>query len=474
VELELRDFISIIWRRIWLLVTMITLSLGVSGIFSYFILQPEYETFATLLVGKPDNYQGETAYSNLVLNEKLVRTYGEIAKSKSVISTVINNLKLSTTYESLQQKINIAIVTDTEIIRIEVVDKDPVQAVIIANEFSNVLIERIQELMKIDNIQIIDQADIPNKPVKPRPVLNMAIAVSLASLAGLIIVFLLEYLYNKIKTSADIEKYLGLQVIGTVPKEQVVENPGRYNLKEIILSNNPKSIVLESFRTIRTNLQFKNSSKSIKSILVTSSKSSEGKSYVVANLAFTIALTNKRILLIDTDLRQPTIQKHYQLLNYYGVTNILNEELDYRELVVSTGIGKLDILPTGPIPLNPSEILASIKMKKFLEDVQQDYDIILLDSPPVGLVTDASIIASMVDSVILVCASDETKIEDAKKSHKLLKNVNANILGVVLNKVKAYPKDYYNYQSYNSSTDNKHEDHMEAANYFKEQEGNDD
>jgi len=113
-------------------------------------------------------------------------------------------------------------------------------------------------------------------------------------------------------------------------------------------------------------------------------------------------------------------------------------------------------------------------MKKFLEDVQQDYDIILLDSPPVGLVTDASIIASMVDSVILVCASDETKIEDAKKSHKLLKNVNANILGVVLNKVKAYPKDYYNYQSYNSSTDNKHEDHMEAANYFKEQEGNDD
>lgn len=217
----------------------------------------------------------------------------------------------------------------------------------------------------------------------------------------------------------------------------------------IITYENPKSPVSEAYRTLRTNIQFSNIDKNIKSIVMTSTGPGEGKSTTSANLAVTMAQNNKKVLLIDCDFRKPRVHKYFGISNSKGVTSILSEDLDYKEVLHSTDIGSsLDVLTSGPIPPNPSELLGSKKMKSFLEMVEEDYDMVLIDSPPVGMVTDAAVLSTIADGVILVCAVGQAIIEAVQNAKALLQKVNANILGVVLNKVPVGEGRYYKYHYY--------------------------
>lgn len=223
------------------------------------------------------------------------------------------------------------------------------------------------------------------------------------------------------------------------------------NKKNIISNNNPKSPLAEAYRILRTNIQFTNVDKTIKSILITSPGPGEGKSTITVNLAITMANNNKKVLLMDTDLRKPNIHTFFGLDNSKGVTNVLSEDIEHAKIVQHTDIRNLYILASGPIPPNPSELLGSQKIKILLNEVKDEYDMVLFDSPPVCLVTDAAVLSTIVDGVILVCASRQTTIENAKSAKALLNKVNANILGVVLNKIATkvgcYNKivDYYTY-----------------------------
>ncbi|KPU27358.1 capsular biosynthesis protein [Caloranaerobacter sp. TR13] len=217
----------------------------------------------------------------------------------------------------------------------------------------------------------------------------------------------------------------------------------------LVTQENPKSPVAEAFRTLRTNIQFSNVDKELKSILITSPGPGEGKSTTIVNLAVTMAQNDKRVLLIDCDLRKPRIHKNFGISNSKGLTTILSENIDYKEILHSIGIGlQLDVLTSGPIPPNPSELLGTKKMKAFLEKVEADYDIVLIDSPPVGMVTDAAVLSTITDGVILVCAAGQSIIEGAKNAKALLQKVKANILGVVLTKVPIGDGKYYKYHYY--------------------------
>lgn len=224
--------------------------------------------------------------------------------------------------------------------------------------------------------------------------------------------------------------------------------------------NNPKSPTSEAYRTLRTNIQFSNVDKNIKTIVVTSSGPGEGKSTVVSNLAIAMTQVDKKVLLVDADIRIPRIYEIFGIFHSDGLTTVLSEKLDYREVIISTGIGNLDILTSGPIPPNPSELLGSNRMGEFLERVKEDYDMVLLDSPPVGVVTDAAVLSAKCDGVILVCAVGQSIINAAINAKKLLNNVNANILGVVMNKVPLKEAGYYKhhyydyYRSYYADEDN--------------------
>ncbi|NLX64745.1 MAG: CpsD/CapB family tyrosine-protein kinase [Clostridiaceae bacterium] len=218
----------------------------------------------------------------------------------------------------------------------------------------------------------------------------------------------------------------------------------------IITHNNPKSPVSEAYRVLRTNIQFSGVDKPLKTILVTSAGPMEGKTTTIANLAVIFAQCGSKVLLIDTDLRRPMLHKVFMLLNEKGLTNLLTSQKDYVSFIRHDVVNNLDVLTSGTIPPNPSELLSSNAMKSFIEKVKNNYDIILMDSPPVVSVTDASIISTYADATILVVKSGKTEIEAVKRAKELLEKINANIIGVVLNNIdkKAIGSNYYPYYYY--------------------------
>ncbi|WP_369793230.1 CpsD/CapB family tyrosine-protein kinase, partial [Halobacillus sp. BBL2006] len=215
--------------------------------------------------------------------------------------------------------------------------------------------------------------------------------------------------------------------------------------RSLIANDNPKSPIAEQFRTIRTNLQFSSVDKELETMLVTSASPSEGKSITTANTAVVFAQQGKKVLLVDADLRKPTIHYTFRTDNTYGLSNYLVSERPLSDLVRESHIDNLDLLPCGPIPPNPSELLGSKKMKKFINEAHQKYDMIIFDTPPVLAVTDSQVLSAFVDGVLLVVRSKQTEQEAAIKAKEQLLQSKATILGVVLNDKDVKSSSYYYY-----------------------------
>ncbi|TXK85626.1 CpsD/CapB family tyrosine-protein kinase [Paenibacillus sp. N3.4] len=223
------------------------------------------------------------------------------------------------------------------------------------------------------------------------------------------------------------------------------------NRRPIITHQNPKSPISEAYRTLRTNIQFSSIDEELRVIMVTSAGPGEGKSTTLTNLAVAYAQADKKVLVIDADLRKPTMHHTFIVSNRWGLTNLLTNQLTIREVLQETFIPNLTIISSGPIPPNPSEILASKKMISTLDELKEQFDIILIDTPPAIAVTDSQIIATRVDGVILVVDSDKVKRDAALKAKQNLENVRARILGVVLNNVDRKNKEAYYYYYYGES-----------------------
>jgi capsular exopolysaccharide family len=214
----------------------------------------------------------------------------------------------------------------------------------------------------------------------------------------------------------------------------------------LLVHEEPKSPISEAYRVLRTNIQFSNFDMPLKVIAITSAGPGEGKSTTVSNLAITFAQAGSKVLLVDGDLRKPMIHKLYSLPNQTGLVNILARQLPMESCLQNTFVENLFVLTCGPIPPYPSELLQSENMRLFLDEAEGAFDIILIDTPPVGNVADAAILSSFIDGIILVAASGKVKIDNIKRAKDILEKVSANIIGVVLNKLdKTANKNYYNY-----------------------------
>lgn len=214
-----------------------------------------------------------------------------------------------------------------------------------------------------------------------------------------------------------------------------------------IVENKPKSHVSEAYRTLRTNIQFSTFDNEIKSILITSAGPSEGKSTTAGNLAFAMAQTGKKVILLDCDLRKPSIHKKFSISNKSGLSDYLIGEVNFEDVVVKY-CDNLHVIPCGTIPPNPVEMISSNKLKNFIQECKELYDCVILDTPPVVAVTDAQIISAEVDGVLLVAAAEQTDKSAMLKAKELLEDAKANIIGSVLTKVKikssyGYGKEYY-------------------------------
>ena len=221
--IDLREYFAIIKKRFWIIGLISVIAMVISGVISFFVLSPVYEAKSTLIVNTEKNEDTQMITGDQFnVTQKLAVTYGEIIKSRTVLEDVIKNLKLDYEYENLTDNVTVSPVKDTQIISISVQDTNPKKARDIANEIPKVFEKEVKRITKANDIQVIDKAILPENPIKPNKMMNVLIAAVLGMMIGLFVVFLIEYLDNKLKTPQDIEKHLGLSVIGVIPNEDIV------------------------------------------------------------------------------------------------------------------------------------------------------------------------------------------------------------------------------------------------------------
>jgi capsular exopolysaccharide synthesis family protein len=324
---------------------------------------------------------------------------------------------------------------------------------------------RIAEASQIGSVKMVDQARAPKAPIKPKKKTNLILGIFVGLGLGVGITLLREYLDTSLKTTEDVER-TGFSVLGSIPfiatqKMRRHRKDGNGEIMRIesrlITHFAPKSPISEAYRTLRTNIQYANADRSIKSVLVTSSGMGEGKSTSVANLAITFAQMGSKTLIVDTDLRRPVLHGIFEQSRNEGLTNVLVGRLSMEEAIKPTKIDHLSLLTSGTLPPNPSELLASKMMEKFIESAVSQYDIVLFDTPPVIAVTDAAVLAPNVDGAILIIRSGGTSRDALIRSRTLLDNVKANVLGILVNgiNVDRMMGSYYYYYYTSDGKDRK-------------------
>ncbi|MFZ0389465.1 MAG: polysaccharide biosynthesis tyrosine autokinase, partial [Calditrichia bacterium] len=324
---------------------------------------------------------------------------------------------------------------------------------------------RISEAGQKENVRILDYAIMPMSPVKPKKKMNLMLGALIGLGLGVGLTFLLEYMDNSVKNPEELEK-MGFPILTSIPEissDEVAKKvrSGNGNTDEfqvaaqiatrLVTHFDPKSPVSEAYRTLRTNIQFKNHGDRKMMILITSSAPKEGKSTTAANLAITMAQNGNRTVIVDTDLRRPVLHSIFNQKKEMGVTNYLVKKAGVDELIKPTFIDNLSLITSGPLPPNPSELLSTEAMRELIEELRQRFDAIIFDSPPVIAVTDSAILSSMVDGVVLVVKAHHTHTEAIKRAKTLLENARANIFGCLLNGIKiqrAYGTYYYYYYQY--------------------------
>jgi capsular exopolysaccharide synthesis family protein len=315
-------------------------------------------------------------------------------------------------------------------------------------------------MLRTTHVRIVDRAVLPQYPVSPNNTLN-AIGGTLGGLAlGILIIVAMRFLDRRLRSPEAVEE-MGVTILGVVPRLEGRKEGGSkrrarrleaVDETELFVHAHPMSTAAECCRTLRTNLMFMSvGAKTAKVFVVTSTNPREGKTTVASNLAASIAQSGKRVLLVDTDLRRPRVHAVFGISKDPGVTSVVVGATDLKSCVVASEVPGLFVLPAGPVPPNPSELLHSPRFHELLERARQEYDCVIFDSPPLGAVTDAAILSPQVDGTIVVVQAGQTTRDALRSTIRQLNDVGAKILGAVLNNLDISSAEYgqgYYYRRY--------------------------
>lgn len=352
----------------------------------------------------------------------------------------------------------------------------------------------VAEQIKVSNVSVVDSAVVPMAPSRPKKRLDLVLATVIGLLGGVGMAFFLEYLDNTVKTPEDVSRRLGLPTLGVVPffdtpglaygnysygrrRGRPAHEPGAVasvsggatngESTDLVVGNHPMSVVSEAYRTIRTAILLSSADNPPRVVIFTSASVGEGKTVTAINEAVTLARAGGRVLMIDADLRKPRLHRIFGVSNGHGLSTYLTGQSPLDLVIHEVGLngrggeapsdggdrsavdgGRLFVIPAGPLPPNPAELLGSKRMRETLGTMRADFDYVVIDTPPVLPVTDAVLLATMSDGVVLVVRGQKTPFDVAQKSHERLAYARVKILGVVLNDVDVTSGDYDQYHRY--------------------------
>jgi polysaccharide biosynthesis transport protein len=387
------------------------------------------------------------------LNHELSATRGKIAgETAQIVQTIKNEYNMAKEQEENLKKALNASKTDTQDLGDRVIQYHVLLREVETNRalYDNILktLKTITATQNIPstNIRIVYSATVPEWPISPRKSHNLMVASLLGLIFGVGLAFGLEGLDTTLKTAEDVQGWLEIPNLALIPLLNIAaNNPASDEMQELVVHHGGDHLSSESYRTLRTSILFSTPGHSPQILLVTSSLPGEGKTLTASNLACAMAKSEPTILLVDSDLRRPCLHELFRISNDSGLSNFLVGEIDELPCVKTT-VPNLFVVPAGPIPPNPSELLGSTRMQEFLNKAKEQFGRVILDSPPVISVTDAPILSTMVEGVLLVVRAETVPRKIAIEAKERLRELKAPIIGAVLNAMPIYRDGYfYNY-----------------------------
>ena len=469
-KISIKDLVLLFWSHSIILI--IAFIVGASAAFSYthFAIEPEYSSFVTMYVQtytdvREDNSNG---YNDISKSKQLINTYIQVMKDPAVMKSVGSELakqfddKILTSNFSMDQgkvkpsslanAITLSSVEDTSAIMIVAKTKNAELSAAVCNELCKQISPFAAEAIGVGEIKYIDTAQVYNMPVSPNIVKNTAVGgIALFMLAAFII-FIVDFYDTRIKGSEYLAKKYKKAILGEIEEVSVAKKAQTEEEVSLLSESIPFNVV-ESYKSMRTNITFALSTSEKKAFIVSSANPSEGKSTTAANTAIALADEGQKVLLIDADMRKPTQHKIFKVKNDRGLSSVLSKMKKFEECVQKTSVPTLSILPSGPIPPNPSELLSSEQTVKLLEKASEEYSVIVIDSPPVNVVSDTLNLSQHVAGILSVVRCGYTREADISELMNKTEMAHMNVLGFVLTRVNSknsgrYYKRYGKYHYY--------------------------
>jgi capsular exopolysaccharide synthesis family protein len=428
---NLQDLMKLMRAR-WRTVAAATLAGLLGAIASILTTTPLYEASTRLFVSTTVGASASELYQGNRLSQERVLSYTELLKGQTLAQRTIDKLNLDVGPEALQAQIKASAKLDTVLINVKVRDASPVRARDIANALSDEFVVMVRELetpkpgAQPDARVVVEQrAAVPGSPVVPRKGLNLFIGLLLGLAAGVGLALLRDYLDNAVNEQQELETITGAGVVGIIPADKERRNT------PAITFESDRSAIAEAFRKLRTNLQFLSVDHPPRLIVVTSSVPSEGKTTTAINIALALAEAEHNVVLVDGDMRKPSLDKYLDLVGSVGFSTVLSGTAELADVLQDTKFPRLTVLTAGPTPPNPSELLSSQAAGKVLNELRELFDYVIIDTSPLLAVTDAAVLAPNCDGVLMMARFGETKKDQLGHAVASLRSVGATILGAV-------------------------------------------
>jgi polysaccharide biosynthesis transport protein len=445
---ELLDYLHVVRRRMVLILVIVVGCVAGAGIATAF--QPTtYQTSARLIVSGASSVSSVDEISRRELAVQRAVAFSQIATTGPAVTAAINSASAAGPFKPCASPAVSSSANGTDpFLTVTVTDCDPNQAAAVANAYVKILPTVLKSLEQVtaavpEEVSSLGAAPVPTSPYSPRLLRNLLIGLIIGLGLGAVAAFVREGLDRRLRDSDEVEDATGSTILGVIPTElDGVRTP---------VLTHPMSARAEGYRKVRTNLTFAGATGMPRSLLITSAVSGEGKTTLATNLALACARTGQRVALVDADLRRPMVSTYLDITEPLGLTSVIAGEATLAEAMTAIDEGRVDVLGSGPIPSNPSELLGSVRMSAMLEELRATHDIVIVDAPPVLPVADALVLVGEVDAVVLVTKVGETTRERLKQAAEAILQVRGNLVGIVPNAVVQREDSAYAYAYRNRS-----------------------